>query len=425
MIIILIVIAFAFVLFMTRGAFSPARLFAIMWTILILGYYCFSAKTISGFGLLWIAAAMVVLAVGERIGVGYAVKKYKPITDKVSISITKSTSRNLFAILLLLIVIALLGEIIFLHDKGYNFTVFFNLNKFLAMNSEMANDRYSGVSANSLVTLLSAFSYIAPLCGGYLLSYTCKRKRRILLCFLSLLPIILSMAIENTKSGVIDATILFAVGYMVSFMQVYKCFPKFKTKQIVIVICLGAILAALLFFAMCVRIGDFSKRTIDIVKEKIIVYAFGSVEAFDVWLTGHYSLGTYGFGINTFMAPFSLLGIVTREQGVYDFIPGASSNVFSAYRGVIMDFGIFGGLLFMFVIGIVAGITYRKIRSCGTVGSQFIYAVLMFFLLRSWLISPWIYTSFWVAFVVFLLLLLLVFKRTCKRSVKVQRFQTA
>lgn len=427
MIVFLVIIACISVMVITKGIFSPAKLFALMWTFLILGYYAFSSKTISGIGLLWIVAAMIILAVGERIGANYAAKRYKtPNNNAVErVYVTRAASRSLFRVLALIILIALLGEVIFLYANGYNFSVFFDINKFMSMNSEIAYDRYNNQTvSNNLITLLSSFCYVAPLCGGYLLPYSGKRKRRILLCFFSLFPIIFTMLIENTKSGVIDAAILFAIGFMIAFMKLRKSSPKLNFKKIFLIICLLLLLFALLFASMCIRIGGFSSEIIAVVKEKFIVYAFGSVEAFDVWLTEHYTFGTYGFGVNTFMAPFDILGLVNREQGVYGFIDGISSNVFSAFRGVILDFGVVGGLLFMFVIGIIGGSAYSKIRSRGTVGAQFIYAAILFFLIRSFLISPWVYTSFWVAFAVFLLFILHSSSRAHRRVV-VKRKQVA
>lgn len=425
MVIIAVAAAFVLVMFLTKGIFSPAKLFAIMWTLLILGYYCFTSKIISGLGLLWIVAAMIILAIGERIGSDYAAKRYKSSQTVYDARTIRATGRRLSHWVLLFILIALIGKIAFLYANGYSLSVFFDIDKFMSMNTEMAYDRYNGGTVtNNLITLLSSFGYVAPLCGGYLLPYACKRKRRILLSFLSFFPVLLSMAMDNTKSGVIDAAILFAIGFMVAYMKLRKRSPKFKLGQIVLIAFLLLLLFALLFVSMCIRIGDFSAETIEIVKGKFIVYAFGSVEAFDVWLTQHYTFGTYGFGVNTFMAPFNLLGIVNREQGLYGFVDGAASNVFSAFRGVIMDFGIIGGLLFVFFIGMLGGIACRKIKSHGSVGAQFIYATLLFLLIRSYLCSPWIYTSFWITFVVFLLFIALSSKRVYSRVV-VKHKQTA
>lgn len=422
---LIILIAFVCVCLLTKGIFSPAKLYGAMWAILTIGYFCFSGKAIPGLGLLWIAASMIILAAGERIGVGHASKAYKNNQNSVEAAITPASGRVLFRALLLVILIALTGKMLFLYANGYNVSVFFNVNKFLNMNTQMAYDRYNGLTVtNNAITLLSSFGYVAPLCGGYLLPYTGKSKKRILLCIFSLFPVLLSMAMDNTKSGVIDAAILFAIGFMVSYMKVYKRFPKLKTRHIIAIIGLLALLMLALFVAMCIRIGDFSQSTISDVKESAIVYAFGCVEAFDVWLSKYFTFGSYGFGVNTFMAPFDLLGIVSRVQGLYDFIPGVESNVFTSFRGLILDFGVFGGLLFMFAVGVVSGITYKKIRSCGSAASQIIYASIMFFLVRSYLCSPWVYTSFWVVFFVFLLFILLA-STTWKKSVVKEQVKIA
>lgn len=422
MIVVGIIAAFVCVVFLTKGAFSPARLFAAMWAALIIGYYIFSDSPVMGIGLWWIVSAILVFAIGENIGVNYIAEKYKySLNHTCEGNVTKPASKILFLALLLFIICAVFGKVLFLYSNGYDFSVFFNIDKFVEMNKQMAADRYNGeTQTNNFITLLSSFGYVAPLCGGYLLSYSDKSKAKVFLCILSLFPVLLSMAIDNTKSGVLDAVILFVVGFMISFMKTNKRTPKIKGRHIAISVCLVAILFLLLFISMCVRVGDFSASTISDIKDKFIVYAFGSVEAFDVWITKNYSLGNYGFGVNTFMAPFDLLGIVTREQGVYGFVEGAASNVFTSFRAVITDFGIFGGLIFMFLSGILAGTAYKKIQTAGSVGSQFIYAGVAFYLLHGYLGSPWVYTSFWVAFFVFLLFLALAARRARGRQIDIK-----
>lgn len=416
MVVFAVLAVFVLVMLLTKGIGSPAKIFAILWLLFILGYYCFTSRTIPGMGVLWIAVSILVFAVGERIGTDYAAKKYK-VRRQTANCVSEAQISRLSKILVLIILLALLSRLLFLYVNGYGLSVFFSIEKFMAMNTELAYARYHGLTVtNSLITLLSSFCYVAPLCGGYLLMYAGKKKRIIFLCILSLLPILLGMLTENTKSGVIDSAILFIIGLITAFMTLRKHSPKLKFKHIAIIIFLALILFALLFISMCVRIGDFSSETINIVKEKFIVYAFGSVEAFDVWLSDYYTYESYGFGVNTFMAPFNLLGIVTRAHGVYGFLPGVSSNVFSAFRGVILDFGVVGGLLFMFILGVVGGVVYVKIRRCGSVGAQLIYAALLFFLIRSFLISPWIYSSFWVTFVVFLGFIYLALKRPRKKA---------
>lgn len=418
MILLIVFFSLFLVFLLTKGTFSPARLNALLWAALISGYYLFSPDAEGGDGLLWIAAAMIIFAVGERLGAGYAAKKCNTVKAEEKKSVCAASYAYLYDFLLLTIIIAVLGKLIFLLANGHGIFDFFSYERFMAMNADMARDRYGGRTVNyAAITLLSSFGYVAPLCGGYLWNYAGKNKKRLFLCIFSFFPILLSMAIDNTKSGVIDAAILFAIGFIISDVELHGGRSRRPFGRAIATAVALAVMFALLFAAMCVRVGDFSAETVATVKEKFVEYAFGSVEAFDVWLTKYYSHGVYGFGVNTFMAPFALLGIADRQQGVYGFIQGASSNVFSVYRGVIADFGIYGGLLFMLLLGFIGGAAYARIGSRSRFGSRFAYSAVLFTLVHGYFGSPWVYSSFWVVFAVFMLFLYAVpYERGIKKA---------
>lgn len=59
----------------------------------------------------------------------------------------------------------------------------------------------------------------------------------------------------------------------------------------------------------------------------------------------------YSFGAMTFLGISNVLGVVQRVQGVYTALLGTSSNVYTVFRGIVEDFGIIGGIIFISLQG--------------------------------------------------------------------------
>ena len=102
------------------------------------------------------------------------------------------------------------------------------------------------------------------------------------------------------------------------------------------------------------------------------------------------------------MAPFDLLNIVERSQGVYESIPGIASNIFTGYRALIQDFSSIGAIVVVFLTGAISGIVYRKVKHGeSSYFSRTLYGCFLFTCLHYWLGSPWVYTSLWLTFIMF------------------------
>jgi oligosaccharide repeat unit polymerase len=95
------------------------------------------------------------------------------------------------------------------------------------------------------------------------------------------------------------------------------------------------------------------------------VYLLGGISAFDSELKNPENL-PLGFGKYSFSALYDLLGIAENKLGVYTkYYPIAADlptriNIFTSFRPLIDDFGIIGGGIFMFILGLIGGISYNK-----------------------------------------------------------------
>lgn len=96
-------------------------------------------------------------------------------------------------------------------------------------------------------------------------------------------------------------------------------------------------------------------------------YLFGGISAFSTFLSKRELTEIeYGYGRYTFSALYDMLGISKNEFGVYLKYLRISSkeytlttNIFTAFRQYIDDFGIFGSCIFMFIFGGISNYFYN------------------------------------------------------------------
>ncbi len=401
---------FLAVFFFTDSWFSVARLHTTLWTLLYFGYVIFSGgDVLDGGGVVWLIFSCLLMLVGEWCADAYVRKhpKKEDLPAKEPTADGRARMDRLFTLAVVgFSLLSVIGSISEIYSYGFDLSWLLSAKKILQMSNEVANMRYAGIEVPAIVTLLETQKYIASLVGGYYLLRADGKARRAL-CFLPVFPIVLNVLVENTKAGVIACLLLFCIGFAIGYVTKYHRMIRFTTGQAVLVCSLGGLVLLFLVFAMMIRTGHIDAEAFHAVSEKFIVYAFGNVKAFDIWLSRVYSFHGWEFGINTFMAPFHVLGLVTRQQGVYDYVPGATSNVFSAYRGVIEDFGLVGGLAFVFLLGFLGALFIRRLREKPDgVWLKVGYAMIAFLLLYGMIISPYIYSSYCIAMVEFLAILL-------------------
>lgn len=122
-----------------------------------------------------------------------------------------------------------------------------------------------------------------------------------------------------------------------------------------------------LFITQLSRLKDFDNEAISYVFVRLFGYTFAGINAFDYWFNELYSnRDEMLFGEMTFSGFFDILGLSNRVQGIFSegivFANQPSTNVYTGIRSLVMDFGIVGGAIFIFIIGVVLNFILDKIK---------------------------------------------------------------
>jgi oligosaccharide repeat unit polymerase len=292
-----------------------------------------------------------------------------------------------------------------------------SLDGLLVINKKIADLRYSGnFFEPAYCQLFLVFVYLAPLYGGFFYAQL-KRKGKIY-CLLTIVPSLLVLIPTNMKLGLILSVILWCASYFVCCVFLRKpIFGKITIKRTLKVTAVILTFVGILFTSMVFRAGKIDAKTIDTIKIKFIVYAFGGLPAADIWYDNYLKEEDhdYYYGEKTFSGISNVLNVAKREQGVfkevvvfgkYNDLP-LKSNIYTIFRCVIEDFGLMGAVLFFFIVGFLASYAYYQVKLKRHIFSNvIIFVASLSIYLCSWL-QPvvTVYTSPLITFLLFYFLL--------------------
>jgi oligosaccharide repeat unit polymerase len=252
-----------------------------------------------------------------------------------------------------------------MRSQGFSiYDMFFNVFETAAKYIDM---RYSEtLEANEFGRLNLVFSYLAITIGGLLFGVERAKLKLAIILMAAFLPALASMLFQGNKGLLFLFVMLFFAGVLVVrvFENRLYIFDKatVKTVGLSLVVIVPAVVVSFL------SRGLYDSEDSDYVQQRLIYYissyAFTHIYAFSDWFSfamGGLSINDYkdydlSYGFQTFMAFFKMLGD-TQEvpQGFFDeyykFEDLLQSNIYTMFRGLIMDFGVLGTLLFMLISG--------------------------------------------------------------------------
>lgn len=407
--ILLIIISFV-IIFLAKviegRGFGILAFITVFWSAQIIASYAGTVGTYEWRfgGVTWIYITLGFFLLGWYFGKSIINKSSHLTVTESTVEISNSSWKILFAI----IVLGLIKWGYEIALNGFSLSDFFDINSLAEMNNSFAVSRYSGGSAvNAITQILNIAVYGSTIIGGFAYNFAKSRRQKRLSIF-SLLPAFLITISVNTKATMIGAALLYLTGYFISYYTLHKRGVPVSIKEILYILAILFAFLAFMIFSMMLRIGQLNARTFSIVMRKLVIYMFGNIQTFDAWVSNYANSLDYTNGGMTFLGISSSLGILNRVQGVYTSLMGTSSNVYTAFRGIITDFGMVGGVIALTVIAVFSGASeeYIRLKNGISVISITILSCTFFFMTYGFIISPWTYMSYILAIVLFIIWLI-------------------
>jgi oligosaccharide repeat unit polymerase len=389
----------------TRSWFSPGSFFALCWSFFLFVPLAFASEyKVDTIGLWFIVIFTMSCATGSIIA-------YKPKNKNSFLKNQENTSssfNNLLIPFTILSIISLLGLIFLLQYalNSYNFG-YYSFSWFSIPNL-IAIDRYSGDLYYPFHIKYSLYCiFPANLIGGLLLSLKYNSIKLKMIAFTPLFAAFSLGIIEGTRSSILLGLIIFFSAWLSRQVIIEKRnnlknqYLKFIISGIIFI--LGF---TLLFILIQWLRQGMDVLLADLLIDRIRAYFFGYLAAFSNWLVESGELN-YSGGITTFAGPFNLLGILERPLGFYDPInisSNISTNIFTAFRGLIIDFSIIGSILIAFIIGFITQLFFQK-NHLNKIISTLPVSIFYAFTLYSPLISIFHYNSILFSWIIVFLLI--------------------
>jgi len=271
------------------------------------------------------------------------------------------------------------------------------------------------IAINVFGQLSIVCSYLGVILGGFLITSARTRVSRWAIVFLSFLPSVLVMVTQSAKGMLFLCIVLFYAAVLVCRMSANDQ-HLLEKKHIKTVVACVLILLPLLIVSFVAR-GLYDINDNEYVVDRLIYYfasySFGHIYAFSDWFSftiGKHSLLQYpdqglSYGFYSLMAIFKLLGSdKVTPPGVFDeyFSYGdlLSTNIYTMFRGLILDFGFIVSIVIMFIAGLLFHLAFFLfLIAKRPVVTAAVFIFMLGFFYTSFIISIFIWNSIYVSFV--------------------------
>ena len=395
---LLILSVFAFSLFIASKNFkisflSPAMFFGIFWFFISsLAFLNSKVFPISPTTLLFLVTSFLMLLIPDVL---------------LSRRIFKHKKRFHFkwnkSIIIFGFFTGLLAVLVLVLSHGISLKSLLSPSKIILLSNEAYASKIKGeMSKPLLYTILISGFYSTCIFAGIQFSNNHKKNK---ISFIPFIIGVLIMLIETSKAAFLYTTILWISGYFAA--NVFFGNKTLFTNKVVKIFTRFFIAILILFLISSINRYNLSfdsrQNILSIILMKAQIYFFGGLGSFNDWFINVYSfnMNEMGFGKYTF-------GLFEKEKGVFrdftTFENGYRTNIYTYFRHLVVDFGIFGSLIFHLCLGFILSLIYKLVQS----GWKTLIPLLAFsytFILWSFIISISVYKTVIFAIVLSLILM--------------------
>lgn len=349
---------------------NPGSIISIFWFVvtfvpLLIGFYAPINPIAILFIYIWVLLFTLPIYIFDW---GHAINKNKAKANFIFLFKSKFIIYCFFSLL----VICLLSYFVDLFNQGVKISDFKNI---ISIASRYTSRRYNDELNITVFSKLAVFtSFPVIMLGGLIFGV---RKSKIIV-LLSFLPSIFALFFQSAKGLLFVSAFLFFGGVLVIsiFRSDFRLIRGRVNKRIIflgIVVAIGVVLSFLSRGLDNLPIGQM----IDGLLRYLTTYSSGHLFAFSDWfdyrvgypyINEYHDIGQgYAFGKYTFMSIFKLfgyghdipLGIYNEFYSYGDFI--FMTNIYTIFRGMILDFGFLGAMIFALVSGYFFTLSFYKL----------------------------------------------------------------
>lgn len=252
--------------------------------------------------------------------------------------------------------------------------IIFNLGKVSARFAEM---RPAGMVQYSIWGILSTFFvYLTPILGSLIFYYCPQKKLKLTFFILSFFPSVYCMLLQSSKIVVFYSIGFFIAGTLLMKIKSnqFDIFDKKSIAQLIlaILILIPSLIVAFISRGRLTSSSNIMSELFQLLQSYLFAQTYAFADYF-TFLIGHESFSKYQSDLNSF-GSYTFTSIYNSFGKQKNFPPGTFSdhyqygdqlrtNIFTIFRGLINDFGIYGTILYMYASGLIAHAFYYHLLS--------------------------------------------------------------
>jgi oligosaccharide repeat unit polymerase len=234
----------------------------------------------------------------------------------------------------------------------------------LTLGPLLSAERYvEGRYYPTIVRVLLVWIYPAALTGGLAFpALKTRAKRGVALG--AFIPAVGLSLIAAIRAGTLFTAVCWLTGYAAVQVCAHRGTYRLFRRTFVVRVAIGtAVAVSFALLIQVLRAGYAQSDDLGTTWEHIRPGVAGSVAAFSEW--DKVGPAQLSWGFYTFAGLFDMLGLRSREIGIYltsVTLSGGDTNIYTAFRGLVEDFGYFGAPVALFVFGFISGFAYRMTK---------------------------------------------------------------
>ncbi|HLZ41000.1 MAG TPA: O-antigen polymerase [Candidatus Sulfotelmatobacter sp.] len=347
--------------------FSPAAFVGLVWSFFTGASLLVVDYAVPARGLWMLVALIVSIQLGALIG-------HELYSDGGAV--VESETNDVFDPLiepcrrygLLCAGIAFAGCIYFLFSSLEEFGFPFTWMGVLEVGAKWTLLRYDDALEPWSVRLLVMWLHPAAILGGILFA-TSERRRDRTISILTLLPAFAYALFTAARAAILLGLTCWIAGYIaIQCVRKHGQLALFSAKRAIVLPLAVACMLGIFGAIDAVRDTSWSHAIIfGLHEQKLNNYIFGPPAAFATWYA-HAELTDREWGARSFSGEFDALHLKRRIVGRYletsNLVGTESTNVYTAFRDLVEDFGEGGATIVCACIGIFAGWMYHSHSRC-------------------------------------------------------------
>ena len=399
-----LIITVAFFARFNEGSWlSPGAFFAMLWSLYILcALFFIEDFDTLGTALLWILLSCWTIHFGCLFG-----KSLTTRTERASNNIHATNLGDFPYLKKILLIFTMMGliEICYIsYTTGFSMTTFLSLESISGVSAGHRAEFYFGeLNQGVIERILFIFVYAAPLFGGLLYKLTPSKWVKIFTA-ISLFVVVFVGTLYGSRMGVLFGGSFWISAHMATHLltrttkRIRDRGYMFKILAISVLVITG-----LSLLVMIIRYEETSIITADILLYNLSDQ-FAFLPAFAQWFQSEgMRFSDLTLGHRTFGRTYELLGMHFADKYFYSptDLGFTTSNVHTVFRDLIEDFSPVGALVCLFLLGMVGGVSYRRVLR-GERNFLPVLTTIYVFTFTSFSFSLFVYTGPTLALVIFL-----------------------